>query len=205
MSSKRALLIGGVMAVVFCATSIPAAAQFRVNINVDENGNGTLTNTNGFFANLPFAMATDPGPGGRASVAEYGLQNPPGLVGGDVVLLDSGVTGDLLRFNPAVNGGSLFFYSDQDGGIDALADTGMPDGLNTNVVRLSEGALSGGGFGFVYTPTAGQPGFVTGAAGPVVYTLISDSVPEPASIILTSSALVLLFLLRRWRPSSIRS
>jgi hypothetical protein len=205
MSSKRAVLIGAMMAVVFCATSIPAAAQFRINITVDENGNGTLTNTDGFFANLPFAMAADPGPGGLASVARYGLLNPPGLVGGDVVLLDSAVTGDLLRFDPAVNGGSLFFYSDLDGGVDALADKGMPSLLNTNVVRLSEGALAGGGFGFVYTPVAGQPGFVTGAGGPVVYTLISDAVPEPASIIITSSGLALLFLLRRWRPSSIRS
>jgi hypothetical protein len=153
-------------------------------------------------------MAADPGPGGRSSVAQYGLLSPPGLVGGDVVLLDSAVTADLLRFNPDVNGGSLFFYSDQDGGIDAPADTGMPDGSNTNVVRLSEAALNGGGFGFVYTPIAGQPGFVAGAAGPVIYTFISDAVsqvPEPASIIITSSALVLLFLLRRWRPSSIRS
>jgi hypothetical protein len=194
------------MAVVFCATSIPAAAQFSVSITVNENGNGTLTNTSGFFANLPFAMAPDPGPGGLASVAQYGLLSPPGLVGGDVVLLDSAVTADLLRFNPAVNGGSLFFYSDQDGGIDALADTGMPGSLNTNVVRLSETALIGGGFGFVYTPIAGQPGFVAGAGGPVTYTFTSDAVnavPEPASIIITSSGLVLLFLLRRWRPSSI--
>jgi hypothetical protein len=194
------------MAVVFCATSIPAAAQFSVSITVDENGHGTLTNTNGFFSNLPFAMAADPGPGGLSSVARYGLLNPPGLVGGDVVLLDSAATADLLRFNTDVNGGSLFFYSDQDGGIDALADTGMPDSLNTNVVRLSETALTGGRFGFVYTPTAGQPGFVAGAAGPVIYTFISDavpSVPEPASIMITSSGLVLLFLLRRRRPSSI--
>jgi hypothetical protein len=79
----------------------------------------------------------------------------------------------------------------------------MPDSLNTNVVRLSETALTGGRFGFVYTPIAGQPGFVAGAGGPVIYTFISDAVPEPASIIITSSGLVLLFLLRRWRPSSI--
>src|SRR5260370_22419150 len=113
------------MAVVFCDTSIPAAAQFSVSVTVDENGNGTLTNTNGFFSNLPFAMAADPGPGGLASVAQYGLLSSPGLAGGDVVLLDSAVTADPLPFNPTVTRGTLFFYSDQDGGIDALPDTRM--------------------------------------------------------------------------------
>ena len=35
----------------------------------------------------------------------------------------------------------------------------------------------------IYTPVAGQPGFVVGAGAPAVYDLVSDvSVPEPASL-----------------------
>ena len=200
MSSKYVFLMEAVIVAVFCGTSMPAAAQgFSVSITVDENGHGTFTNTSGFFSNLPFALAHDPGPGGLGSVVSYGLLSPPGLVGGDLVLLDGGLLSDLIRFDPATNSGSLFFYSDQYGGIDALADIGMPGLLNTNVLRLPEVALLGGGFGLSYTPTAGQPGFVAGAAGPVTYTLISDAVPEPASIVLVSSAFALLFMLRRRR------
>jgi hypothetical protein len=39
----------------------------------------------------------------------------------------------------------------------------------------------------------------------VTYTFISDSVPEPATILLMASGLALLFLLRRWRPFSVRA
>jgi hypothetical protein len=206
MSRNRTFLMGTVMALaVFCAMSVPAAAQFSVSITVDENGNGTFTNTNGFFSNLPFLQIHDPGPGGLNGVANYGTLNPPGLVGGDLVLLNDGLMSDLIRFDPVTGGGSLFFYSDLDGGVDALADIGMPTLLNTNVFRTPEVAIGGGRFGLIYTPTAGQPGFVAGAAGPVTYTIISDNAPEPASIVLMSSAVMLLFLLRRWRTSSVRS
>jgi hypothetical protein len=184
------------------ALSVPAAAQFSISITADENGHATFTNTNNFFSNLPFAQITDPGPGGLTNVVNYGMLNPPGLVGGDLVLLDGGLMSDLIRFDPTTNSGSFFFYSDQDGGIDALADIGMPTLLNTNVVSLPEVSLGVGEFGLVYTPTAGQPGFVAGSAGPVTYTFLSD-VPEPASLILVGSSLALLAFLR-WRRTSFR-
>jgi len=51
---------------------------------------------------------------------------------------------------------------------------------------MLETGLEGGAQGIVYTPTAGQPGFVSGAAGPVTYHIISDvaAVPEPATLAL---------------------
>jgi hypothetical protein len=54
----------------------------------------------------------------------------------------------------------------------------------------------------VYTPTAGQPGFVAGAAVPVTYMIHSDSaVPDPGSIALLTGLGVngSLFAIRRLR------
>jgi hypothetical protein len=179
-----------------------AAAGFSVNITADENGNSTFTNTAGFFGTLPFSQITDPGPGGLTGVLNYGLQNPPGLVGGDLILTDGLLTSDLIRFDTVTKNGSFFFYSASGGG--ALADIGGPTNFNTNQITLAEASLGGGVTGIIYTPTAGQPGFVAGAAGPVNYTFISDT-PEPATLLLMSSGLALLFLLRRRRPSSARA
>jgi hypothetical protein len=204
MSNKQKLLTGAIMALVLGAMCAPAAAQgFSVSITADENGNGTFTNTAGFFANLPFSQITDPGPGGLTGVLNYGILNPPDLTTGDLILTEGLLTGDLIRFDPVTNNGSFFFYSNQDGD-GALADIGGPTNLNTNQLTLPEAALGGGMFGIVYTPIAGQPGFVAGAAGPVTYTFISDA-PEPATILLMASGLALLFLLRRWRPFSVRA
>jgi len=52
-----------------------------------------------------------------------------------------------------------------------------------------------GANGVTYTPIAGQPGFVAGAAGPVTYVFLSDGqIPEPSSLLLLGSgATVLLY------------
>jgi len=178
----RYSLLGGLITA-FLLTSASAQAQFSITISLDENCNGTLTNTNGAFLNLPCTFAQDPGPGGLASALTYGLSNPPGLVAGDLILQEVGSTfnSDIIRFNPNQNGGSAVFYSDiLDAGAD-LADTGFPSTLYTNTFTATEVGPEGLN-GFNYTPTAGQPGFVGGAGGPVTYVIQSDApTPEPAS------------------------
>jgi hypothetical protein len=174
-----------------------ASAQvgFSITITVDENCNGTLTNTFGFASALPCEFAVDPGPGGLASAMTYGLLNPPGLTAGDLLIFEPGAQAlsDIIRFNPGlpadfaaldqILGGTLVFYSDTSDGSDALADVGFPTTLYANNLTVSEVGPEGNN-GFTYTPAEGQPGFVSGAGGPVTYIIHSDSVPEPATLAL---------------------
>ena len=167
------------------------AQGFAVNATFDENGNGLLTTTNGFSGALPSGMLADPGPGGLPAVLFYDLLNPPGLTGGDVLVFEdeTGQPGDVLRFDPNAtlgnDTGGVFVYSLNDGD-GSLADIGLPGGLNTNLITVTE---SGGMIN--YTPTAGQPGFVAGASGPVTFSFISDA-PEPGSILLLTGGLAFL-------------
>jgi len=56
------------------------------------------------------------------------------------------------------------------------------------------------GFGLIYTPVSGQPGFVADAGAPVQYAFLSDAdIPEPGSFALVASAAVALAFLRRHR------
>ena len=179
---SSAPLLGAALLGLLAFGASKASAQNVINITVDENGHGMLVNpVSGTFV-LPSSMAADPGPGGLASALTYNLLGPPGLVTGDVVLLEPGSTdlSEVLRFN---SNGTLVFYSDNADGVDALADTGLPNAFNTNVVRISEVGAEGSNGAF-YTPTANQPGFVAGSAFPVSYHFISDStvVPEPGSL-----------------------
>jgi uncharacterized repeat protein (TIGR01451 family) len=104
-----------------------------------------------------------------------GLLSPPGLVAGDVIITESaGSLSDVLRFDSTTEGGGVFIYSDNADGVDApLADVGLPTALNTNSVTVPEVGPEGAN-GITYTPTAGQPGFVSGASGPVTYVFTSD-------------------------------
>jgi hypothetical protein len=183
--------------------NIQQSAQLQplsVTITVDENGNGSLTNTAGFFGNLGSALQNDPGPGGLNNVLTYSLLNPPGLTAGDVLITDDGLIMDVVRFNPSetcVDGslGCLVFYSDNIDGFDALADTsGPPFAFYTNTITVAEiGSESDNRV--LYTPIAGEPGFVGGAAGSVHYVLISDvAVPEPASLTILGAGLASLGL-----------
>jgi hypothetical protein len=130
----------------------------------------------------------------------YDLSAPPQLVAGDLVVMENPSTiSDLLRFDPTIGTGGVFVYSDIEPGIppDGLADIGIPTGRLTNVLAVNEVGPEGNN-GIVYTPTAGQPGFVAGAAGPVTYRFTSDAVPEPTSISLMILGGAAILLRRRW-------
>jgi hypothetical protein len=168
-----------------------------------------LANTTGFTAPLPFITGQDPGPGGRSNALSYGLLNPPGLTAGDLVVLDPSFTNvsDLIRFNPqAVVGGgtgAMAFYS-QPGGTDLADKSGFPTALydigqTQVIVEPSNGQISN-------TPTAGLPGFVTGAGGPITYNFTSPelspppaSAPEQSSVALMGLGGLALAAWRRWR------
>lgn len=172
--------------------STARAQGFSVTITVDENGHMHFTNTAGFDQMFTGALAADPGPGGRASALTYDLQNPPGLVAGDLLLFESAdLLSDVIRFNaPTSSSGSLVFYSDLDDGADAIADVGFPTSFYDNQISAREVGPEGGPNGITYTPTAGQPGFVAGAGGPVTYIIESDTVtPEPSTVVLMLTGL----------------
>jgi hypothetical protein len=185
------ILAGLVLAasLITCGSKV-LAQGFTITAAVDENGTGTLVNSTGSNAALPASLLPDPGPGGLAAALTYNLLNPPGLVAGDLILLEppGSQISDIIRFNPNQNGGSLVFYSDTTDGAEDLADTGFPLALYTNNVTFTEVGPEGAN-GFTYTPLANQPGFVAGAAGPVTYVIRSD-VPEPSTLALAAFGLI---------------
>ena len=146
-------------------------------------------------ASAQVAVAADPESGGLSSALTY--QFPADWTPGDLLLTDpvSGAVEDVLRFSTPdhVTGDSnLVFYSVPDP-VNAKADTGLPTAYLSNQVTLPESGGPGVD-GVFYTPTAGQPGFLTSPAFAVEYVFVSDGslsrlipgvVPEPGTWAMT--------------------
>lgn len=203
-TSSGLVLSVAIATALFCATCAPATAGEINAYSVDENGNGYYTSSVVGGSAMTYSMVSDPGPGGLPRVLAYLMF---AAVFGDVILEEDAVPSDVLRFGDYRNDqgnmqGALFFYSDKDGGIDAIADVGMPGAFNNNQVSFSEVDLGyvglEGEFGYVYTPTAGQPGFLGGYT--TTYTFVSD-VPEPGSLLLVLPAAAMAILYRRGRQA----
>ncbi len=168
----------------FCIAA-PHAFPLEVTITLHEDGAGTIQNNLGNVSPLFHSITSDPGPGGLSNALTFDLFNPPGLIAGDLVLLDAtGVISDIIRFNPAGTGspsylGSAVFYSLAGGG--ELADMGFPTSLYANDLRVTEN-LRGS---TTYTPSLGEPGYVAGSMSLVSYVIFSaesgSAVPEGGS------------------------
>lgn len=173
--------------------------NFFVDLFFDENCHGNLINSAGANIVLTCSLQNDPGPGGLNNVPFFAIANPPGLIAGDLAILEPGTNtvSDILRFNPTLQGGGIFVYSDFElGEARDLADVGLPNAVSANVLTVSE---VGGEFsnGFVYVPLPGQPGNVSGVPQTLVtYHFFSDT-PEPGTIALFVIGGVLLYWRRR--------
>ena len=207
---QEILKVGG-CAVALVVTTVVSHAQtippHNFYLQMDELGNAAVIDANPTLPNpypLTGAVVTEPLSGIAtwrydASIANQALQTP--ITSGDLVLLDStGAISDVIRFRGSLNTSYIYFFSDNaDGENDGSLDSGLPATLQANVVTLTEGPVVGGTDGVWYQPTAGQPGYISGAAaaGYVYgYNIISD-VPEPSSLVLLGVAGGLALLRKR--------
>ena len=112
---------------------------------------------------------------------------------GGVTVTDS----DVLRFFNLGLSSYVIFYSDNDDGVDSLADSGLPSSLSTNLATVAEIGPEGLN-GATYEPaSSSSPG---GRDGDVEYLITSDSpIPEPSTLALIGTGLIAAVWLARRR------
>lgn len=143
------------------------------------------------------------------TLAYYLNSNFNSLTTGDWLIKEgssSAPVGDVVRFEFVHNStGALvpvaFIYSDDTGGYSPAggtahpADVGLPSSYQTNQITTWE--TSSSGTGFVYAPTAGQPGFVPGWGYGLESYDYPDPIPEPSSLLLLGLGFLGLAVIRR--------
>jgi hypothetical protein len=101
-----------------------------VSITVDENGHGTLVNDFGIVFSLPFTLQNDPGPGPQQCSHLFSIEPacPDGRRRSNNRARRWGPGCRAVQPTKTCSGGTgcLVFYSDNLGGVDALADTPTP-------------------------------------------------------------------------------
>lgn len=201
--------------VLFACVCLAASAEGislaqSATIQLDEYGDCVLSS--GRTEHITGYLAADPGPGGLGSALTFDLGTPPvPIVTGDLIIEDPSTSdvSDILRVEQATPSSHvhLVLYSaDILGG--ASADTGLPGLYSTNTNVVMEVSVPGG-IGWSGSPSAGEPGYLTGL--PVTFTIYSSgrvptshATPEPGSIALLgglSAVSAGSFMRRRRRPS----
>ena len=208
MGTFRATLFAFAASLALLASTHSLRAQIApptLLYTYDENGHGSLKLSNGTIIPYVGTLAPDPGPGGLSSALTYSLGTAAIVTSGDLFLLEPGqrenTVSDLLRFNfnPQTGTSTLVFYSDNLDGAEDLADVGFPSTFYANTLTVTEVGPEGDN-GFMYTPTSGQPGFISGFN--TTYNFISDAsaVPLPSAAWGGLALLALLAIQRLRRP-----
>jgi hypothetical protein len=200
------ILVGG-LALGLSPTAQAATDSFILRF--DENGNGSISQNGGTFMPLLGSLMQDPTATTMSMVLTYML--PEAVTSGTVSFTEPGATSpsDWLRFTDSAGtvngdgtgaGSRMIFYSDlpEPGESRDLADVGAPPfkaGDNTLACGVSASCPgetgAEGNNGFDYKPGGNEYiGISDGSALPA---------PEPASVVLLGSGLVIMGLLVRRR------